>query len=634
MARCLRKDSRRRVHHIVDARLEFDESGFDDSVDVRPPRRDNRPAMAAVGVAGILVGLGAAILLNGTPDPSASASSVTLRFTIDAAPLLDRLASPAISPDGKRVVYVGYEGEASRLFLRELDRLEATPVPGTEGAMNPFFSPDGLWVGYFADDEIRKVSVLGGESITVCKASADSPGARWGADDTIVFTPDWSSGLVRVAASGDEPEVLTTVDRQAGEAGHWWPEFLPNGRTVLFTVWIGSGLNEAVIAAVNLETGEHRTLFEGARARYVSSGNVVFYRAGRYQVMAFDPSRLEPTSEPRPVLANTRREHPNGNNEQVFDFSMGGTLVSIPGEDYADRSSLVWIHRDGTREKLPFDEAAFTSARVSPDGARIAATKTLAGGFDIWIYDLDRDLEERLTREANNFKPVWHPSGQRLAFASTRGGSFSVYQKRLDSSAPVEPMLEGPLDETPSSWSGDGSTLAIVQSAPGSGNDILLVEIEDASSKRHLVQTPFSDLAPVISPDGKWVAFASSLSGRSEIYVQSVHESGGRVRISTDGGVQPLWSPTTNELYFRNRDKAMAVRYETDGNRFEAGAPAVFLEMPAEPTFGMGRITWDVAPDGVRFLVLEQSAGSPPRDEIHVTTNWFEELKELVSAER
>ena len=205
-----------------------------------------------------------------------------------------------------------------------------------------------------------------------------------------------------------------------------------------------------------------------------------------------------------------------------------------------------------------------------------------------------------------------------------------MYQKELDSSAVVQPMLEGPLDEVPYSWSGNGSTLAIVESLPGSGHDILLVEMEDLSSKRHLVQTPFSDLAPDISPDGKWVAFASSVSGRSEVYVQSVHDSGGRVRISTDGGVQPLWSPTTNELYFRNRDNAMAIGYETDGNRFEAGAPAVFLEMPPEPTLDMGRITWDVAPDGDRFLVLEQSAGSPPRDEIHVTTNWFEELKEIV----
>ena len=393
--RCLRKDSRRRVHDIADARLELEESGFDNSVVLRPPPGSKWPAMVAIGVAGILVGLVAAFLFNGPHDRSAS--SATLRFTIDAAPSLDRLASPAISPDGKRVVYVGYEGEASRLFLRELDRLVATPLAGTEGAISPFFSPDGLWVGYFAGDEIQKVSVLGGESITVCKASANSPGARWGADGTIVFSPDWSSGLMRVAASGGEPEVLTTMDSQAGEAGHWWPEFLPYSRTVLFTVWTGGGLNEAAIAAVNLETGEHRTLFEGARARYVSSGNVVFYRAGRYQAMAFDPSRLESTSEPRPVLANTRREHPHGDSEQVFDFSMGGTLISIPGEDYPDRSSLVWIHRDGTRERLPFDEAAFTSARVSPDGARIAATKLVAGSFNIWIYDLERGLEERLT---------------------------------------------------------------------------------------------------------------------------------------------------------------------------------------------------------------------------------------------
>lgn len=630
MERCLRKDSGRRVHDIADARLELDESGVDDSVDVRPPRRGNRPAMAAVGVAGILVGLVAAFLFNGPDDRSASASSVTLRFTIDAAPSLDRLASPAISPDGKRVVYIGYEGDASRLFLQELDQMEATPLPGTEGAVGPFFSPDGLWVGYFAGDELQKVSVLGGESITVCKASTDTPGARWGADGTIVFSPDWSSGLMRVAASGGEPEVLTTLDRTAGEAGHWWPEFLPDGKTILFTIWTGGGLNDTAIGALDLKTGERKTLFAGARPRYASSGHVVFYRGGSYQAVAFDVSRLEPTSEPRPVLANTRRLHPNGNVDTLFDFTIGGTLVSIPGEDYVDRTSLVWIHRDGTREKLPFDEAAFHGLRVSPDGERIAATKILAGSMDIWIYDLERGLEERLTREANNFKPVWHPNGQRLAFGSTRGGTFNVYQKERDSSATVETVSEGPLDQIPFSWSGDGSFLAILESTPDSGQDIWLVEIGDPSSKKPLVQTPFHDTTPQISPDGRWVAFSSTLSGRYEVYVQSTRDAGGRVRISTDGGAQPLWSPTTNELYFRYRNQAMVARYETNGNIFRADAPAVLFEMPPEPSLGTDRVTWDIAPDGDRFLVLEPSPGAAPRDEIHVTTNWFEELTRLV----
>ncbi len=627
LERCLRKDARRRVHDIADARLELEES--EERIDATIPAPSIRkwPAMLSVGVAGVLVGLGTALLLDGTREPSPA----TLRFTMNAAPSIDRVGNPTISPDGERIVYVGHQGENTRLFLRELDKMEAAAIPGTEGALLPFFSPDGLWIGYFAGDEIQKVSVLGGESTTVCKASSNMPGARWGVDDTIVFSPDWTSGLMRVAGSGGEPEVLTTLDRDAGEVGHWWPEFLPDGRTVLFTVWTGGDLNEARIAAVDLETGERRTLFQGARSRYASSGHVVFYRAGRYQAMAFDVSRLEPTSEPRPVLANTRREAPQGANDTFFDFSRGGTLVSIPGEDYADRSSLVWIYRDGTREPLPFDEAVFTRAQVSPDGKRIAASQILAGSYDIWIYDLERGLEERLTREASNFKPVWHPSGQRIAFGSTRGGSFNVYQKELASSAPVQPLLEGPLDETPYSWSSDGSLLAITEWTPERGQDVLLVEMEDPSRKKRLVQTPFSDTTPDISPNGNWVAFSSSLSGRYEVYVQSVHDSGGRVRISTDGGVEPLWSPTANELYFRNRDQAMVVRYETDGNVLAAGTPSVLFDMPSKPVLSASeQVSWDIAPDGDRFLVLEPLPDSPPRDQIHVTTNWFEELKRLV----
>ena len=628
MERCLRKDSRRRLHDIADARLELEENDATGSGGVDKSRW---PAMAVMGVAGLLVGLGVAMLLGDRED--GSASSPTLRFTIHAAPSLDRLGFPAISPDGKRVVYVGYEGDTSRLFLRELERMEAAALPGTEGAEHPFFSPDGLWVGYYAGDEIRKVSVLGGESITVCKASTNSPGARWGADGMILFSPNWSSGLARVAASGGEPEVVTTLDQAAGESGHWWPELLPNGKTVMFTVNTGGSLTDAVIAAVDLDTGERKTLFDGARARYASSGHVVFYHGGSYQAMTFDVSRLEPTSEPRPVLSSTRREHPNGGEHSLYAFSTEGTLVSIPGEDYFDESSLLWIHRDGTREPLSFDDSAFSHAQISPDGKKIAASRIVAGSYDIWLYDLERGLEERLTRQGNNFKPVWHPDGQRIAFASTRGGTFDVYQRDLDSSSSEEALLEGPIDEEPWSWSADGSLLAFSEITPDAGHDIWLLDLGGASSKKPLVQTPFPDVAARISPDGKWVAFSSALSGRFEVYVQSTFDTGGRIRISTEGGTQPLWSPTTNELYFRSRARAMMVRYEADGDEFEASAPAVLFTLPVH-IVGLDQLTWDVARDGERFLVLEPSADAAPRDELHVTTNWFEDLEALVAADR
>jgi dipeptidyl aminopeptidase/acylaminoacyl peptidase len=349
--------------------------------------------------------------------------------------------------------------------------------------------------------------------------------------------------------------------------------------------------------------------------------------------MTFDVSRLEPTSEPRPVLSSTRREHPNGGEHSLYAFSTEGTLVSIPGEDYFDESSLLWIHRDGTREPLSFDDSAFSHAQISPDGKKIAASRIVAGSYDIWLYDLERGLEERLTRQGNNFKPVWHPDGQRIAFASTRGGTFDVYQRELDSSSSEEALLEGPIDEEPWSWSADGSLLAFSEITPDAGHDIWLVDLGGASSKKPLVQTPFPDVAARISPDGKWVAFSSALSGRFEVYVQSTLDTGGRIRISTEGGTQPLWSPTTNELYFRSRARAMMVRYEADGDEFEASAPAVLFTLPVH-IVGLDQLTWDVARDGERFLVLEPSADAAPRDELHVTTNWFEDLEALVAADR
>ena len=630
--RCLRKDARRRVHDIADVRLELEESTAEDEALVPLPTTSKSSVTAGVGIAGFLAGLAVAVLLR--PSEDAGSPSSTLRLTINAEPYLDQLISPTISPDGARVVYTGVQGETRRLFLRELDAPTAQPIPVTEGAEVSFFSPDGQWIGYFATNELRRVSVLGGDSFTVCQTPSQGPGAAWVRDDTIVFSPSWSSGLSRVRASGGEPEPLTTLDRDAGEGGHWWPDVLPDGRTILFTVFTKGTLNDAAIHAVDLETGERRPVMDGARARYAESGHLVFYHGGRYQAVSFDTSNLEPTSEPVTVLDGTRKEAPLGASHLPFAFSRNGTLVSIPGDEIMLRKSgLVWIHRSGDREPIPYAEAAFKDVRVSPTGDKIAAVKGLSGSYDIWIYDVARGTDERLTREPANFSPVWHPGGDELAFASTRTGTFDVYRKKLGASAPVVPVTESPQDLVPFAWSHDGSFLVVTEQTASTSIDVARVDVTDPSEPRPLVQTPFGDLMPHLSRDSNWVAFASDESGRHEIYVTSTSGNGERVRVSTDGGIQPLWSPTRDELFYRNRDVATMVAYRVRDGRFEADAPSPLFTLPPDPNpFFDDQVSWDIAPDGERFLVLEVSPDAAPRDEIHVTTNWFQELNALLPA--
>ena len=283
-------------------------------------------------------------------------------------------------------------------MLHELNEFDSRILPGTEGAREPFFSPDGQWVGFYADKKMKRVSVAGGHPSVICDSGEYPPaGAAWGPDGSIVFSPATTVGFSKVSATGGDPVEITTPDKDRGEIGHWWPKFLPDGKGLLFTVFRGSGLNESKVAILDLQTLEHHYLLDGARAHYVPTGHLIYYRTGSYYAVPFDLSGLRVTGAETPVLTDVGSLVPEGEADDFyFSFSNNGTLVYVPGGSFISESQLAWLSRDGGVEPLPFEPARFDNGQLSPDGRRLAAAQFEAGERDIWIYDLERETKEKL----------------------------------------------------------------------------------------------------------------------------------------------------------------------------------------------------------------------------------------------
>lgn len=309
----------------------------------------------------------------------------------------------------RRIAYVGIQGDERKLYLRPIDELDSHVVPGGEDATWPFFSPDGMWVGFFSGDKLKKVSVLGGAPVDLTDAFGDGPGATWGPDGTIWFSGNWISGFYRVSEEGGETSHITEPDASRGEVGHWWPDFLPGGKNALFTVFTDKGT--PLVAALDLESLTWKHLFPGMRARYARSGHVIYHLSGIYQVVPFDPVRVEALGPPVPILPDTRGLTPTGGAQAFFGVSDNGIAVSVPGGGaFYPRSKLLWLDRNGGIEELPFESAAIYTADLDPAGRRVAVSRIDVGLYGIWIYDLEGRTEEKLTRDSHNFDAHWTPT--------------------------------------------------------------------------------------------------------------------------------------------------------------------------------------------------------------------------------
>ena len=456
LRRCLARDPRERLHDIADARIELGEATRDEApLGAVAPSADSHRARRrwAAGVALLAFGMsvGAALAWRTTrPQPSPA-----LRFSVTPPGVGGMIRQLEVSRDGRRLVYL--LSSERRLLLHDLNEFESRPLAGTEGASRPFLSPDGRWIGFYQAGKIRKLAFDGGDPIDVCEVPEDSPGAAWGPDNAVFFSPTWSgSGLWRADAAGGTPVELTKPDRAKGETGHFWPDILPDGKAALFTIFGGVGLADSKVGLLDLASRRYEVLFEGAAARYLASGHIVYYRGGAYRSVAFDPARRRVTGPEATVLRQVRRLSPVGSAESYASFGASGVLAYVEGDSTLEEppSRLAWVSREGRVEELPF-EGNHGAFRLSPDGTHVAVQRFASGQQQIHLYDLERGTSVQLTRDGQNFDPAWHPDGRHVGFTSQLRGNFDVRWAPADGSAQPAPLVATTVDEGTWQWAPD-----------------------------------------------------------------------------------------------------------------------------------------------------------------------------------
>jgi eukaryotic-like serine/threonine-protein kinase len=642
--KCLEKDRKLRYQGAADlrsdlARLRRDtDSGQVAMAEPAPPGKATSHRRfvlwsAIAALAAILIGIG---VWNLRPSRQAPAQVSRIASILPPGQLLAGLEAGlaiALSPDGTQLAYVARQGGAQQLYLRPLGGLEARVVPGSEGAIEPFFSPDGRWVGFFAGGKLKKAPVAGGEALNLADAG-DPRGGSWGSNGTILFAPTRATMFASVSEAGGAPQTVTHLEQ--GENAHRWPTFLPNGQAFLFAAAsTGKNWNDAQIAVQSIATGQRRNLIQGGtHPRYASSGHLVYARDGNLLAVAFDPRSLQISGTPVTVLEGVVQAPLTG--AAQYSLSSNGSLIYVPASVQAAQRNLVWVSRSGAEQPLKLDAHGYRQPRISPDGRQI--TVAIEGqDTQMWLYDLGRETMTRLTFEGGvNYNPAWLPDGKRIAFQSIGRPGGGLFVLPADGSS--QPQMLGAADSAvdigcgnPGSWAPDGRTLVCTRVGnPETNIDIVLLNASN-STTQPLLQTRFNEGAPVFSPDGRWLAYASDETGRYEIYVSAFPGPGGKFQISTEGGTEPAWNRNGRELFFRSGDKMMAVDVATQGT-FSAGKPKMLFQGLYQPNPTMNA-NYDVTPDGQRFLMVKPtSVQESAPTQINVVFNWFEELKRRVPA--
>jgi serine/threonine-protein kinase len=527
----------------------------------------------------------------------------------------------ALSPDGTKLVYGVSEGESDTrgLYLRALDRFDAIRIPGTEGGSTPFFSPDGEWVGFWADGALRKVRVDGGPVVTIAETGRVN-GASWDANDRIVFSQR-ISGLRQVSARGGAVETLTALDLEGNtDIFHVWPSLLPGAKAVLFTSVTGA--QTARVAVASMDTGEWHVILErGVYSRYLPTGHLLFAQSdGSWWAVPFDLAKLEIRGEP--VLA---MDHAVA----WLNIAENGTMA-FGAADPTPMAELTWVDRTGGGSPLALPPRGYRHPRLSPDGRLVAVSirEPDRGQEALWLLDLERGTRTRLTEDGGvNRWPVWTHGGTRIAFASNPNGTaWEMFWKPADGSGEAQVLRTSEaVVMAPFSWSEHHQTLAYYEVTSAQA-DIWALPAEGEPVS--VVSSPLDERAPMFSPDGRWLAYVSGdESGQTQVYVRPYPGPGAPIAVSVDGGIEPVWSRAGNALYFRRDDRMLMVPVSAGGT---FGAPRELFRRPyAISPIGRGNANFDVATDG-RFLMVRDLAIERRPPSIHVVLNFFEELRARV----
>ena len=584
---------------------------------VLPATRRKRREVIPWTIAGVLLIASATLaLLYFWPR---SVDKRQISFSIEIPDKASEVGQPAISPDGRMIVYQATTEGTRALFLRTIDSINVHRLAGTEDGYLPFWSPDSRYIGFFSNSKLKKVDLNGGSPQTLCVVDS-AYGGTWNSEGVILFG---SAGqpLQRVSAAGGTTTIVLPLDAERKELDHELPFFLPDGRHFLYYSFKGNrGAIEIFVGSLD---GSRKMLFRNdSNVAYVAPGYLLFARETTLMAQLFDPSKLELTGEPFPVVENVAFS--GSNSYSHFSVSENGTLVFWKGSDVGRQ--LTWFDRSGKQIATVGPPGTYNDITLSPDGTRAAIQKIDDGNSDIWIMDLVRGVPLRFTFSLNSDdNPSWSPDGNFLIYTSSREDKIGFFRRNSTGAGNEEQIYESAsaIDDG-TDWSADDKNLLFGVVGDKSLGDIWVLPLDGSAKARPVLQSEFAEFHGRLSPDAHWIAYASIESGRPEVYVQSFPPAGGKWQVSTDGGAQPRWRRDGKELYFMSPDrKIMAVDVKL-GTTFEMGTPKALFQTRVTNFTSPNR--YDVTADGQRFLV-NSSVEENSRNPIVVILNWAAGIK-------
>jgi serine/threonine-protein kinase len=633
LRRCLEKDPKRRLRDIGDAQFFLEQVGDKAQVQSAAPSTKRAWTLACV-----LAIVAMAVSFVHFRERPAQQPLTSFRVELGPDAVAGQRTTAAISPDGRRLAFVA--GSKEQLFTRALDQASPTLLSRTEHANDMFFSPDSQWIGFFADGAMKKIPATGGAVVTLCPAP-NARGASWGEDGNIIVTLNSVSGtgLSSVPDSGGTPQTLTKP-AATGDASHRWPEILPGGKALLFSASpVAGDYDNGNIKVLTVKTGQIKVVASGGYfGRYIPlsdmAGELIYVHQSTLFGVPFNLQRLETTGTAAPLLEDVASDSATGGGQ--FDFSQNGTFIYLNGKSVGSWP-LLWMDSSGKKQPLLETPGTYIGPRLSPDGKRLAFS---LGYNQIQVYDIERGTTNTLTftdQSVNDAFPVWTPDGKHLVFRTQSSPSvFSLLWTRSDGAGTPQSLMESKTELRPYSFSPDGTRLAFGHSESRNGFNLwtLPLDLADpehpkAGKPESFFDTMFDEYEPAFSPDGRWIAYRSTSSGLTEVYVKPFPGPGGKWLIGS--GRHPIWSRNGRELfYYGNDNRIMVATYRVNGDSFVPDRARAWSDARImEPNIVFGNM--DLAPDGKRVVVSERNVLSGP---VHVTVllNFFDELRRGATA--
>jgi len=612
--RCLVRDRKRRLRDIGEARIALEDAIADPSGGVetaKPIAAGAKTPWLPWAIAAAAIAIAAGALVWGR-RASERAPEPTLRFSVEMPnESTQRLGSGgqiAITPDGRNIVTSRVQRSGRGLQVRALDRFEPRFLEGTQGGATPVVSPDGEWVAYSLAAELYKVRLSGGSPSRISPvATVLNSGLSWGADDFLYYGR--GSKIYRVPAAGGEVEMLNPDGKEYLS----YPELLPGGRTLLCT--LGNDYNSSQLALFDLATRTVRDLgLAGSDGRYLPTGHLLFSNGANAFVVPFDLGKLAVSGSPTPVLPRVWIDQ----GEMQLAVAADGTVAYLPLAPGGEGAKLVSVDLDGKVEPLlsqPLPFQAINDLRLSHDGRRLMLS---GGNGALWMLDLDTQTPTLMSEDG--FYPFWSPDDREIVYGKAKTASYDIYRRPVDLSQPEKLVLDRENNLRSGDWTRQGIFI-FREEIPGKGMDLFTMsDLDDPSTVKPLLVGPDDELAPTVSPDGRWLAFVSNYSGSDEIYVTTFPQPGGRVQISIRGGDSPVWAPDGKTLYYFDGTALDAVSLETSPRLKVTGRRKI-----AEGSFLTYRWSrqYDIDPSGRRFVMIQ----TPTRSSVEVIRNWFAELR-------